>query len=134
MTTPAIIESAIEERFITASGPGGQNVNKVATAVQLRVDTYRLGLSPDTFHRLRALAGSRMTEGGALIITAQRFRTQEANRQDARDRLMELLERAHHRPARRIATRPGAGAKARRVDAKKQRSAVKQGRGKVRTD
>jgi ribosome-associated protein len=134
MTTPAIIESAIEERFITASGPGGQNVNKVATAVQLRVDTYRLGLSPDTFRRLRALAGSRMTEGGTLIITAQRFRTQEANRQDARARLMELLERAHHRPARRIATRPGAGAKARRVDAKKQRSAVKQGRGKVRMD
>jgi len=125
---------AMEERFVTASGPGGQNVNKVATAVQLRVNTYALGLPPYAFRKLRTLAGSRMTSDGVLVLHAQRFRTQEANREDARARLLELLVKAHERDARRIATKPGKAAKARRVDAKKARSAVKQGRGRYRPD
>ena len=122
---------AIEERFLAATGPGGQNVNKVATACQLRVDGYRLGLDPVTWKRLRELAGSRMTAGGTIVITARRFRTQEANRTDARARLAELLAAARHRDPKRIKTKPSKAAKARRVDAKKSRSGVKAGRGRV---
>jgi ribosome-associated protein len=124
-------ESAIEERFLAATGPGGQNVNKVATAVQLRVAVFELGLAPDVYQRLKVLAGSRLTAGGDLLITARRFRTQEANRADARDRIQELLAKAHQRPVRRIKTKPSKTAKAKRVDAKKGRSVVKAGRGKV---
>ena len=83
----AVPDDAVEERFLAATGPGGQNVNKVATACQLRVDVFRLGLHPETYQRLKALAGSRLTAGGVLVITARRFRTQDGNRQDAREAL-----------------------------------------------
>ena len=127
-------EDALSESFLAATGPGGQNVNKVATAVQLRADVFRLGLSPEVFERLKRLAGSKMTTGGELIITARRFRTQDANRADARERLAQLIVAAHMAPKKRKATRPSKAAKARRVDAKKQRSAVKSARGKVSLD
>jgi len=127
-------EEALSEKFLAATGPGGQNVNKVATACQLRVDVFKLGLEPFAYDNLKRIAGSRMTSGGELLITARRFRTQEANRADARARLAEMIAEAHIVQAKRKPTRPGKAAKARRVDAKKQRSAVKQGRGKVQFD
>jgi ribosome-associated protein len=126
-----IPEEALSERFLAATGPGGQNVNKVATACQLRVDVYRLGLAPLTYQRLKVIAGSRMTGGGELVINARRFRTQEANREDARRRLAEMIAEAHLVPRKRRPTRPSKAAKAKRVDQKKQRSEVKRGRGKV---
>ena len=129
-----IPEDALSEKFLAATGPGGQNVNKVATACQLRVDVFRLGLSPRAYDKLKEIAGSRMTSGGELVITARRFRTQEANREDARARLAEMISEAHVVQAKRRATKPSRAAKARRVDAKKSRSAVKAGRGKVRLD
>jgi len=129
-----IPEEALSERFLAATGPGGQNVNKVATACQLRVDIFKLGLSPHAYERLKVIAGSRMTTGGELIITARRFRTQEANREDARQRLAEMLAEAHIVQARRRPTKPSRAAKAKRVDEKKGRSAIKQGRGKVSWD
>ena len=129
-----IPEDALSETFLAATGPGGQNVNKVATAVQLRADVFRLGLAPDAYERLKTIAGSRMTGGGELLITARRFRTQDANRADARRRLAEMIAAAHIVQAKRKATRPSRAARAARVDRKKQRSAVKQGRGKVNFD
>ncbi len=131
---PDLPEEALSESFIAASGPGGQNVNKVATAVQLRCDVFRLRLAPAVFQRLKTLAGSRMTSGGEIVITARRFRTQEANRQDARARLAELLARAHERQEKRVRTKPTRAAKARRVDEKKGRGAIKAGRARVNLD
>jgi ribosome-associated protein len=129
-----IPEEALSESFLTATGPGGQNVNKVATAVQLRLDLFRLGLHPDVYERLKGIAGSRITGAGELLITARRFRTQDANRGDARRRLAEMIAAAHIAPRKRKPTRPSRAAKAERVDKKKQRSAVKQTRGRVELD
>jgi ribosome-associated protein len=133
--TPALVieDSEIEERFVRASGPGGQNVNKVSTAVQLRFDVGgSRALSGEVRDRLRALAGSRMTDEDVLVIDARAHRTQGQNREEARERLVELVRRALVRPKRRTKTRPGPAAKQRRLDTKKRRAQTKQGRGRLR--
>ena len=127
-------QSLASESFIASTGPGGQNVNKVATAVQLRLNVFALRLPPPVFQRLKLLAGSRMTASGELIIAARRFRTQEANRADARDRLAGLLEEAQKLPRERAKSRLNRANKEQRIQGKKLRGAVKAGRGKVSPD
>ena len=129
-----IDEKNIDIVFVRASGPGGQNVNKLSTAAQLRLDVSRIGLAPDTLTRLTTLAGQRMTKDGVIVIHAQRFRTQERNRADAIDRLLELLREAAVRPKPRRATKPTFGSKVRRLEGKKRRSDVKAKRGSARFD
>jgi ribosome-associated protein len=123
--------SLAEESFIAASGPGGQNVNKVATAVQLRVDVYALRLEPAVFHRLKVLAGSRMTARGEIVIAARRYRTQDMNREDARTRLAALIEQALVEPKKRAKSRVNRVGKEQRIKSKKARGTVKANRGKV---
>ena len=125
----AINEDDIDIAFVRASGPGGQNVNKLSTAAQLRFDTRKLTIPEDAMIRLVRIAGQRMTKDGVIVIHAQRFRTQERNRADATDRLLELLREAMVRPVPRRATKPTFGSKQRRLEGKKRRSNIKARRG-----
>ena len=127
-------ENDFDISFVRASGPGGQNVNKLSTAVQLRYPIGRAGLPPDMEERLVAHAGQRLTKDGVLVIQAQRFRTQERNRQDAVDRLVQLFREASIRPKPRRATRPTFASKQRRLEGKKIRSSIKAMRGSRRHD
>jgi len=131
--TISIDEKEVQEAFVRSSGPGGQNVNKVATAVQLRFDVGRSPSLPhDVRERLIRLAGRRITEGGVLIIEARRFRRQEQNRQDAMDRLVDLIRRAARRPKARRKTRPTLESKRRRLEGKRRRAQIKRTRQSVR--
>jgi ribosome-associated protein len=134
MSDETLIERAlalVEESFIAASGPGGQNVNKVATAVQVRLDVFALRLEPAVFQRLKTLAGQRMNARGEIVLTARNHRTQEANRIDARERLAELLEAAQHEPKKRARSRLNRVGKEARLQSKKKHGTTKANRGKV---
>lgn len=131
---PPLPEAALEEVFLAGTGPGGQNVNKVATAVQMRLDVFALRLAPPVYTRLKTLAGSRWTNEGEIVITARSHRTREANRADARERLAEMVAKAHIAPVRRVKTKPSKSAKEKRMVGKAVRGEVKRGRGKVSLD
>lgn len=133
--TFSVPDESIELKFIRSGGPGGQNVNKVASAVQLRFDPSLCPqLWPNALARLRVLAGRRMTDEGHIVISAQRFRTQEANKHDAHERLAEMVGEALIEPKPRRATKPTRASKERRLAGKQQRSSVKQSRGRIRGD
>ena len=127
-------EDDLDISFVRASGPGGQNVNKLSTAAHLRFDAAKLALTQDAATRLTRLAGQRMTKDGVIVIHAQRFRTQERNRADAIDRLVQLLKQAAERPIPRRATKPTLGSKLRRLDGKKRRGDIKAKRGAGRLE
>ena len=131
---PPLPEDALSETFLAGTGPGGQNVNKVATAVQLRLDVFALRLQTAVYARLKELAGSRWTKEGEIVVTAREHRSREANREEARARLAELVGKAHQLPMKRVKTKPSKTAKEKRMVGKAVRSEVKRGRGKVSFD